>query len=453
MRTTPSVSALFTDFYQVTMAAGYYENDLDAPATFTVSVRSREKTGKGSRGYYIFVGLAEVLDILTDFSFSTSDINYLRATNQFSPNFLVWLSDLKFTGDVVALPEGKLFFADEPMLEITAPIIEAQLVETVVLNTIGVQTMIATKAARCLHAAKGRPLLDFSLRRAQGRDAGMQAARSTWIAGFASTSNALAGKMLDIPVAGTMAHSFVTAFGSELDAFMAYARLFPETTVLLIDTFDLVQGAENAVTVARYLKEKGLALKGVRLDSGDIAAGSRQVRKILDRSGFPDVKIIASSGFDEYKIEALVKADTRIDAFGVGTKVGVSADAPFLDIVYKLAKFGDKNVKKFSPGKTTLAGQKQVFRKTGPHGNPLEDIIGLRDEHPADATGLLEPVMAAGQILKPHPSLEAIRTDCGRELALLSDDYKALEGPMSYPVKISKPLSALQRELDASQLQ
>ncbi len=437
-----SVSPLFTDFYELTMAAGYFENGLSAPATFSVSVRA----GEGKRGFFVCAGLAEVLDILADFTFSGPDIEFLRSTGNFSSGFLSSLAGLRFTGDVMAMPEGTLFFPDEPLLEITAPIIEAQLVETVVLNTIGFPTMIATKAARCMHAAQGRPLMDFSLRRTQARDAGMKAARSTWIAGFTGTSNVLAGKTMGIPVSGTMAHSFVTAFESELDAFMAYARIFPDSTVLLIDTFDLTLGAENAVKVARYLREKGHALQAVRLDSGDMAVGSRQVRGILDRAGFPDVKIYASSGFDEYKIAALVKAGAQIDAYGVGTKVGVSADAPFLDIIYKLAKFGERNVKKFSPGKTTLAGRKQVFRGLRPDGRPVEDTIGTRNENLEDTVSLLGPVMRAGQLLRPHPSLDTIRSGCGRNLAALDDQYKAFDRPAHYPVKISDRLSSLQRD-------
>lgn len=435
-------SPLFTDFYELTMAAGYFANDLNAEATFSVSVRP----GNVQRGYLIAAGLADVLDILADFAFSTADIEFLRNTGHFSETFLSYLTDLSFSGEVVAMPEGTLFFPGEPFLEVTAPIIEAQLLETVVLNTIGFQTMIATKAARCIHAAQGRSLVDFSLRRTQARDAGMKAARSTWLAGFAGTSNVLAGKTLDIPITGTMAHSFVTAFDSELEAFMAYARLFPESTVLLIDTYDLRQGIDNAARVARYLQEKGHHLIGVRLDSGDMAADSRGVRETLDALGYPEVKIFASSGFDEYKIAEMIKAGARIDAFGVGTKVGVSADAPYLDIVYKLARYGGRNVKKFSPGKISLAGCKQVFRKLDPDGRPLEDIIGTRREALVDTTTLLKPVMRAGRILQPHPPLDLVRRHCAQSLAALDDNYKDLMNPASYPVSLSKRLSTLQRE-------
>lgn len=433
-------SPLFTDFYELTMAAGYFANDLNAEATFSVSVRP----GNSKRGYYIAAGLGDVLDTLTDFAFAPTDLEFLRSTGHFSEAFLSFLSDLRFSGEVVAMPEGTLFFPGEPFLEITAPIIEAQLLETVVLNTMGFQTMIATKAARCIHAAQGRAIVDFSLRRTQARDAGMKAARSTWLAGFTGTSNVLAGKALGIPVTGTMAHSFVTAFDSELEAFMAYARLFPDSTVLLIDTYDLTLGTENAVRVARYLRAKGHRLIGVRLDSGDMAAGSRLVRAALDAAGFTEVKIFASSGFDEYKIADIIKAGARIDAFGVGTKVGVSADAPYLDIVYKLARYGDRNVKKLSPGKISLAGRKQVFRKLSPDGRLLEDLIGSRRETIADTIPLLEPVMQSGCVLRPHPSLNDVRTRCAQSLDALDTAYKDLQQPATYPISISKRLSTLQ---------
>jgi len=241
-----------------------------------------------------------------------------------------------------------------------------------------------------------------------------------------------------------MAHSFVTAFDSELEAFMAYARLFPDSTVLLIDTYDLTLGAENAVRVARYLQEKGHRLIGVRLDSGDMAAGSRLVRAALDAAGFAEVKIFASSGFDEYKIADIIKAGARIDAFGVGTKVGVSADAPYLDIVYKLARYGDRNVKKLSPGKISLAGRKQVFRKLSPDGRLLEDVIGTRRETIADTIPLLKPVMQSGRVLGPHPSLNDVRTRCAQSLDALDTAYKDLQQPGTYPILISKRLSTLQ---------
>ena len=442
MPDSQSVSPLFTDFYELTMAAGYFANDLNAEATFSVSVRP----GNRKRGFYVAAGLEDVLDILANFAFTTSDLEFLHSTETFSPAFLSFLADLRFTGEVVAMPEGTLFFPGEPFLEITAPIIQAQLLETVVLNTIGFQTMIATKAARCVLAGQGRPLVDFSLRRTQARDAGMKAARSTWLAGFMGTSNVLAGKTLGLPITGTMAHSFVTAFNNELEAFKAYARLFPDDTVLLIATYDLTKGAENAVRVARYLQAQGHRLQGVRLDSGDMVLGSRQVRTILDQAGFPEVKIYASSGFDEFKIADLLQAGARIDAFGVGTKVGVSADAPYLDIVYKLARYDGRDVKKLSPGKISLAGRKQVFRKLSSAGHPVEDIIGTRRETVVDAAALLEPVMRAGRAVGPSPTLADIRRRCAQNLADLEDEFKALEHPTDYPVKISSRLAALQRD-------
>jgi nicotinate phosphoribosyltransferase len=253
------------------------------------------------------------------------------------------------------MPEGTIFFADEPVLELTAPLIEAQIVETFLINTIGFQSLIASKAARCVHAARGRLLVDFSLRRTQGLDAGMSVARSTYIAGFAATSNVMAGRYYGIPVSGTMAHSYVQTFEREIDAFMAFAEAFPENAVLLIDTYDSLDGARNTVAAARQLQPRGISLKGVRIDSGDMVRLSREVRKILDSGGLADVHIFASSGFDERKIEAVLDDGAKIDAFGVGTKLGVSADSPYLDMVYKLVRFGGRDVRKLSPGKKTLA--------------------------------------------------------------------------------------------------
>ena len=441
MEKVKTISPLFTDLYEITMAAGYFENNMSAEATFSVFIRA----GDHKRSYFVSAGLEDVLDILSSYSFSGRDIEYLRNSGKFSQDFLSFLADLRFTGDVMAMPEGTVFFPDEPLLEISAPIIEAQLIETVVLNTIGFQTMIATKAARCVQSAQGRPLIDFSLRRTHAQDAGMKAARSTWLAGFAGTSNVLAGRLLGIPVSGTMAHSFVTAFEDEIDAFMAYAGMFPDSTVLLIDTYDLAQGAENAAKVAGYLRKRGHTLQGVRLDSGDMVSGSRKVREIMDREGFPEVKIFASSGFDEFKITRLLKEGAVIDAFGVGTKVGVSADVPFLDIVYKLVKFGNRDIKKLSPGKVTLAGKKQVFRKSGETGCLVEDILGVREENPEDTTPLLVPVMKAGRVTGPHPPLDDIRSGFRRNISALDDRYKVIEQPADYPVKISDRLSFLQR--------
>jgi nicotinate phosphoribosyltransferase len=423
------------------MGASYFASRVVANATFSLFVRN----GHANRNYFVAAGLEDVLDELAAFHFSESDIRYLRSTELFPDEFLSYLARVRFSGSVTAMPEGTIFFANEPVLEITAPIIEAQLVETFLLNTVGFQTMIASKAARCVHAAGGRPLIDFSLRRTQGQDAGIKVARNSYLAGFSSTSNVLAGKHYAIPIAGTMAHSYVQAFADEIEAFSAYADAFPEHTILLIDTYDTIAGAKNAVLVAKAMQKKGNALIGVRLDSGDMTSLSQQVRTIFDDAGLADVEIYASSGFDEFKIARCLDEAAEIDAFGVGTNVGVSSDAPFLDVVYKMVRFDDRPVKKLSPGKITLAGAKQVYRRSDQKGIYLEDIVGVRDDAIAEAVPLLENVMENGKPLRPHPSLSDLRDRFKKNFSLLDDKYKSIHDKVDYPVRLSKRLQDLQK--------
>ncbi|MCJ7774128.1 MAG: nicotinate phosphoribosyltransferase, partial [Desulfobacterales bacterium] len=396
------IGPLFTDLYELTMAAAYYKHRLFlSEATFSMFIR-----GHGSkRNYFVASGLENALKEMQSFHFSDDEITFLKKTGLFAGDFLDYLKNLTFTGQAHAMPEGTIFFANEPVLEITAPIIEAQILETFLLNTIGFSTMIASKAARCTHAARGRPLLDFSLRRTQGKDAGLNVARSAYIAGFTATSNVLAGKRYGIPISGTMAHSFINAFHTESEAFLAYAKTFPANCVFLIDTYDTLEGARNVVKIAKEMEKEGVRPIGVRLDSGDMTELSIKVREILDSARLNDVKIFASSDFDEFKIADAMGKGAKIDSFGVGTKMGVSADAPYLDIVYKLVRFNNRNVKKLSPGKITLAGEKQVFRKIDSNGMYKEDIIGLRHETIEGGTPLLEKVMAYGKCVRPHPSL------------------------------------------------
>ncbi|BBO90079.1 nicotinate phosphoribosyltransferase [Desulfosarcina ovata] len=434
---------LFTDLYELTMAAGYFQRQLQASATFSLFIRPHPK-----RGYFVSAGLEAVLDALDRFRFSTEEIDWLARTGRFKTDFLDYLAALTFTGNVMAMPEGEIFFPNEPLLEISAPLIEAQLLETYLINTMGVASMLATKAARCVYATAGRPIVDFSLRRTQGSHAGMVVARSSYIAGFNGTSNVLAGKQWDIPISGTMAHSFVTAFESEIDAFEAYADLFPESSIFLIDTYDTLQGARNAARVGRRMQAKGLALQGVRLDSGDMVDLSRRVRRILDEAGLPEVKIFASSGFDEYVLSHLIENGARIDAFGVGTRMGVSADAPYLDMVYKMVRLGNRDVRKQSEGKVTLAGEKQVFRRRSPDGRFRGDIIGLRDDVPPDGAtaALLAPVMEKGRRLGALPPLSEIRDRFADRFARLDDQFKRLENPGEYPVAVSRRLAEIQKK-------
>jgi nicotinate phosphoribosyltransferase len=434
---------LFTDLYELTMAAGYFNRRLLNAATFSLFIRDYPP----GRKYFVAAGLQDTLEELESLRFSREELAFLRETGLFASDFLSCLNQFRFTGSVFAMPEGTIFFANEPILEVTAPLIEAQIVETFLVNTVGFQTMIASKAARCVHVAAGRPLIDFSLRRTQGHDAGMKVARSTYLAGFAGTSNVLAGREYGIPLSGTMAHSFVQAFGSELEAFSAFAETFPDSSVFLIDTYDTIAGARKAVKVALEMKKKGHALLGVRLDSGDMVQLSREVHKIFSAAGLPDVKIFASSGFDEFKIKKVVEAGAQIDAFGVGTNIGVSADAPFIDIVYKMVRCDRRDVRKLSPGKVTLAGEKQVFREFDKNGIYRSDTIGLRSDTANDRLLLLEPVMINGRLTRPHPSLEAIREKFGQNFNALADSFKALNAAATYPVDISPRLRRLQENL------
>ena len=431
---------LLTDLYELTMAASYFENGMADPATFSLFIRKYPP----DRAYFVAAGLEDFLEYVANFRFSESDLAYLDITGTFSHDFLHYLKNVRFTGTIRALAEGEIFFKDEPILEVTAPIIEAQILETFAINTINLQSMIATKASRCVHAAVGRPLVDFSLRRTHGIDAGLKVARSSYIAGFVATSNVLAGKVYGIPIAGTMAHSYISSFGDEIEAFRAFARSFPQKTILLIDTYDTVSGARKAAIVGQEMAKEGGRLLGVRLDSGDMAQLSQKVRKILDEASLEDTEIFASSSFDEYKIARTIKQGARIDAFGVGTRMGVSADAPYFDIAYKLVQYGDRPIMKLSPGKVNLPGNKQVFRKTDLQERFLEDIIGTTDETVKGSCPLLEPVIQDGKLLKSHPSLEEIRERFRKNFAALDEKYKDLENPPVYPVKISARLSALQ---------
>ena len=434
---TLDAGALFTDLYELTMAAAFFREGVAGRATFSAFVR-RLPPG---RGFLVAAGLEDVLEYLRSLRFTADGLHYLRSLGRFEPAFLDHLGALRFTGDVRAVPEGTVVFADEPLLEVTGPLIEAQLVETAVLNLLHVQTVLASKAARSVLAADGRALAEFGLRRSHGMDAGMKAARAAIIAGFDSTSNVLAGRTYGGVLSGTMAHSFVMAFPSELEAFRAYARAFPDTAVLLLDTYDTLAAARHAVTVARELLHRGHRLAGVRLDSGDLAALSRGVREILDAGGFPEVRIIVSGGLDEHDIAALIGAGAPIDAFGIGTRLNVSADAPSVDLVYKLVRLDGRDVLKLSPGKATWVGAKQVVRRINGAGRLAGDTLALEDEPvPADARALLEPVMRGGQLLRPHPPIAELRARCAAELATLPDGVRRLREPEEYPLTPSEGL-------------
>ncbi len=441
---SPLDLALVTDLYELTMAQSYHEHRMSAPATFSLFIRRFPP----DRPYMVAAGLEDVLRYLEAFRFSPEALAYLRSTHIFSGEFLDSLATLRFTGDVWAMPEGALFLPNEPILEVTAPIIEAQLVETYLINQVNLQSLIATKAARCVVAARGRPLVDFALRRTHGVDAGLKVARCSYLVGFASTSNVLAGQRYGIPVAGTMAHSYVSAFEHEVDAFDAFVRSFPQRSTLLIDTYDTLEGARRAAQVAKEMEARGQRLQGVRLDSGDLDALSRGVRRILDEAGCTATLIFASGGLDEFEIDALLQAGAPIDAFGVGTRMGVSADAPWTDMAYKLVRYGDRATLKLSEGKATLPGEKQVYRFYADPGRHYQrDVIALREENVPGGEPLLAKVMEHGKPLSPYPTLDHLRARFQREFARLPDPYKALRAGPEYPVAVSLGLQALQEEV------
>jgi nicotinate phosphoribosyltransferase len=431
-----------TDLYELTMAASYFEQDMFAPATFSLMVREYPP----KRSYLVCAGLDPLLDYLESFHFHPDDLEYLEKTSLFPDKFLQYLETLRFTGEVRAIPEGRIAFCDEPLVEITAPVMQAQVVETFVINSINLPTLVATKASRCHYAAGERRLVDFSLRRTHGMDAGLMVARSSFIGAFIGTSNVQAGKLYGLPIYGTMAHSYVESFDREIDSFRAFAKSFPDNTVLLIDTYDTLVGARKAVIVAGEMRQAGYSLRAVRLDSGDMVQLSQQVREIFDESGFPEVRIFASGGFDEFKIQKILSAGAIIDAFGVGTKMGVSADAPYLDMAYKMVVYNGRPVLKLSSGKVSLAGPKQVFRQRDERGFK-GDLIGLLEEEVADAESLLETVMKDGKRLLPQEPLPKIQKRFREEFSLLPETYKDLEGNQNYPVKITPRLQELQDQV------
>jgi nicotinate phosphoribosyltransferase len=392
--------------------------------------------------------LEQVLRYLESVRFTEEHIAYLK-TQGFNQPFLDYLRDFKFTGEVWAAPEGTVAFPCEPLIRVTAPIIEAQLVETFLLNTVNLQTMIATKASHVVNAAEGKTVIEFGLRREHGIDAGMKVARTSYIAGCQGTSNVLAGLAYGIPVFGTMAHSFIMSYPKEIDAFRAFAKTFPNKSTLLIDTYDDLAGAEKAVVVAKELEKNGYKLGGVRLDSGDLCAISKQVRKLLDAKGLEYVKIFASGDLDEFKIAELLKNGAKIDAFGVGTKLGTSADKPYVDVIYKLCETMNDGVfspiMKLSEGKVTLPGRKQVYRFKDAKGNYTKDMIALAVEK-VNAEPLLNKVMENGKVTYDLPSLGEIRAAAAKNLSKLPDKYKT--GPQEYPVERSQTLENMITRLE-----
>ncbi len=355
-------SVLLTDLYELTMLQAYHEQRMNGHAVFELFVR---KLPPG-RNFLVAAGLAQVIDYLADLRFTPADLAWLTASGRFSAEFVDSLATLRFTGDVDALPEGTVFFADEPILRIGAPLREAQLVESRVMNLVHYETLVASKAVRCTLVAPGRLLVDFGLRRAHGAEAGLLSARASYIAGFGGTATVEAGRQFGVPIYGTMAHSYVQAHGDEQSAFECFVRAHPENAVLLIDTYDTERAALKVVDLARKLAVDGLAIQGVRIDSGDLGAHARRVRAILDAAGLTGVTIFASGNLDEHRVQELVRQQAPIDGFGIGTRMNTSADAPFLDCAYKLEEYDGRPRRKRSEGKATWPGRSKCSANSGP---------------------------------------------------------------------------------------
>jgi nicotinate phosphoribosyltransferase len=427
------MNALLTDLYELNMVASYLRRRMNGTATFSLFVRRLPAT----RGFIVAAGVESCLDFLEQMRFEEDDLSYLGDALGFTAADLESLRRLRFTGDVWAMAEGRIAFAGEPLLEVTAPLPEAQLIETFLLNRVTYETTIASKAARCVIAAAGRDTVDFSFRRTHGIEAGIDVARLSAMVGFAATSNVEAARRFGLVAAGTMAHSYIEAFRSEAEAFRAFAEDFPGRVTFLVDTYDTIAGVRTAIAVIQQLRLEGRL--GVRLDSGDLAALSVKARRLLDRAGLRHVRVFASGSLDELMIDELVRGGAPIDAFGVGTKMGVSADYPYLDTAYKLVRYEDRPVMKLSRDKVSAPGRKQVFRRS----SPFSDVIGLHDEPvPAGRDRLLEPLMTNGKRKSSRPPLSQSRALFHADLAALPEGPRNLRSPKSLQVR---PTGALRR--------
>ena len=430
---------LVADLYELTMAAGYYRRDMLAPATFSLFARKLPE----HRGFLVAAGVEEALDRLAAWEVPSAEVDRLCAEMDWPAELMAPLRGRRFTGEVWAVEEGSVVLADEPLLQVTAPLPEAQLVETTVLNAVTYQTALVTKAARCRIAAGGRPLVDFSLRRTHGVEAGTAAARAGAVAGFVATSNVGAAGELGLRSTGTMAHSFVQAFPREEQAFAAFAEDFPATPTFLVDTWDTATGLDHAI---RVIRSHGLEHRAaVRLDSGDLGAEARLARSMLDAAGLPDVRIVVSGGLDEYGITNLVRARAPVDVFAVGTKVGTSADAPLLDTAYKLVEYAGRPITKLSPGKGYPPGRTQVWRRAD-----TADVLATRDEPgPEGAAARLSLVMQDGHLLRPRATVAQARQRLEADLAWLPREALDLRDPLPARCTLSPALQQLQEQVRA----
>jgi nicotinate phosphoribosyltransferase len=433
-------SALLTDLYQLTMLQAYFDRGMHAQAVFELFFRRLPP----QRNFLIAAGLAQALRYLATLRFTAVDIETLHRTELFHDEFLAWLAELRFTGDVDAVPEGTVLFADEPIMRVTAPLPQSQFVESRLVNIVHFQTLIASKAARCVLAAPGKTLVDFGMRRAHGAEAAIFAARASYLAGFAGSATVSARQLFDIPVFGTMAHSFVQAHDTELGAFEHFARSHRGPIVLLIDTYDTEAAAARVVELTQRLPDKPIA--AVRLDSGDLDLLARRVRARFDEAGLANIEIFASGDLDEHRIADLVARGAPIDGFGIGTSLDVSSDAPALDCVYKLQEYAGRPRRKRSTGKATWPGCKQVYRRRLESGEFATDVLTLdTDPHPGEP--LLKAVMRGGQVVAPVPLTEG-REHARAQLAALPAPLRALDRHADYRVEISRALITLAEQVD-----
>jgi len=439
----PATSPLLTDLYQLTMLQSYYEQGMTEVAVFEFFVRRLPE----NRGFLLAAGLEQALDFLEELRFGEEELDWIRKSGRFGAEFADRLAHLRFSGDVHAMPEGTAFFGDEPILRITAPMPEAQLVESRLINLLHFQSLVASKAARVKLVAPDKLLVDFGLRRAHGAEAGLLAARAAYLAGFSGTATVLAGAKFDIPVFGTMAHSFIQAHDSEELAFEHFARAQPGNVTLLIDTYDTEACARKVARLAPRLAVQGINIKAVRLDSGDLAAHAKAVRKILDDAGLKEIRIFSSGSLDEYVLRDLLARGAPIDGFGVGTHLDTSADAPYLDCAYKLQEYAGRARRKRSEGKATWPGRKQVFRHFDEHGSMTGDVLTLESDK-QDGTPLIECVMRDGKRLRTPEPLAVIRERAARNMAALPVHLHTLKSSPNYPVTVSNALTALAAEVD-----
>jgi nicotinate phosphoribosyltransferase len=437
------VTALATDLYQLTMLHAYAGRDMEERSVFEFFVRRLPP----HRNFLVAAGLEQALEYLEHLAFTAEELDWLAGSGRFPPDFIAYLRRLRFEGDVDAMPEGTVFFPDEPILRVTAPLPQAQLVESRLINILHFQTLIASKAVRAVLAAPGRLLVDFGFRRTHGAEAGLFAARAAYLAGLSGTSVVLAGSRFGIPVYGTMAHSFVEAHADEAEAFAHFAAAEPAQVVLLLDTYDTEAAAAKVVALAPRLRSEGIAIHGVRLDSGDLAEHARRVRRILDAGGLRDVTIFASGTLDEYALRDLVARGAPIDGFGLGSRLGTSADAPYLDCAYKLVEYAGRPRRKRSEGKATWPAPKQVYRRHGADGRLAGDVVTL-ESAPEEGEALLRPVMRRGRRLASSESLADARARAAAELARLPEGLRGLDGGATPPVHVSAALEALAREVD-----